>query len=286
MRQFKVTQSITRREGDALERYLQEIGREERISSEEEEVLIRRIRGGDAAALDRLIRANLRFVVSVAKQYQGQGLSLSDLINEGNMGLITAAYKFDETRGFKFISYAVWWIRQNILQALAEDSRLVRIPLNQVGYIGKVGRYADRFFQENERLATAEDVAEELHIDIDRARCALLSTNRHVSADAPLNDDDQGSLLDGMTGDEVTESDAALTGESLAADINTVLSHLPGRERRIVCMYFGLGCQEKGLEEIGATMKLSRERVRQLKENALYLLQNDKSSACLRNYLG
>lgn len=286
MRQFKVTQSITRREGDALERYLQEIGREERVTSEEEEILIRKIRGGDASALDKLTRANLRFVVSVAKQYQGQGLSLSDLINEGNMGLITAAYKFDETRGFKFISYAVWWIRQNILQALAEQSRLVRLPLNQVGNIGRVGRYANRFFQENERHATAEEVAEDLHLDIERARCALLATNKHISADAPISEDEQGSLLDSMRSDEQTEPDAALTDESLTTDINIALSHLPGRERRIVCMYYGLGCPSLGLEEIGSTMRLSRERVRQLKENALYLLQHDKSSASLRNYLG
>jgi len=286
MRQLKIFQSITNRQGDSLDRYLQEIGREEMISVDEEVELARRIRKGDAQALDKLTKANLRFVVSVAKQYQGQGLSLTDLINEGNVGLITAARKFDETRGFKFISYAVWWIRQSILQALAEQSRIVRLPSNQVGTLGKVNRFYSKFLQENERRPTVEEISDALEIDEEKIRSALESSSRHVSMDAPLADDDQSSLADLLSSKDVPEMSDRLLRESLKGELERSLSLLPDRERRIVKMFFGIGGQEKNLDEIGTVMGLSRERVRQIKEKALNMLREEKNNKALRAYLG
>lgn len=287
MRQLKIAQSITNREGDSLERYLQEIGREDMVGAEEEAELARRIRNGDEEALERLVRANLRFVVSVAKQYQGQGLSLVDLINEGNLGLLTAARKFDETRGFKFISYAVWWIRQSILQALAEVSRIVRLPQNQVGCIGKVNRFYNDFLQKNERRPSIEETSEALGIDADKVRCALVATGKALSVDAPLAEDETNSMLDLMGSQDEKEVDAALAhDESLSTEVGRVLSQLPERERRIVKMFFGIGCTELKLEEIGAAMKLSRERVRQLKEEAIRTLQSKIDTRILKTYLG
>lgn len=287
MRQLKIAQSITNREGDSLERYLQEIGREDMVGAEEEAELARRIRNGDEEALERLVRANLRFVVSVAKQYQGQGLSLVDLINEGNLGLLTAARKFDETRGFKFISYAVWWIRQSILQALAEVSRIVRLPQNQVGCIGKVNRFYNDFLQKNERHPSIEETSEALGIDADKVRGALVATGRALSVDAPLAEDETNSMLDLMGSQDEKEVDATLAhDESLSTEVGRVLSQLPERERRIVKMFFGIGCTELRLEEIGAAMKLSRERVRQLKEEAIRTLQSKIDTRILKTYLG
>jgi RNA polymerase primary sigma factor len=286
MRQLKVTCSITQRDGDALERYLQEISRVKAISPDEEEDLATRIKKGDKEALERLTRANLRFVVSVAKQYQGQGLSLSDLINEGNMGLITAAKRFDETRGFKFISYAVWWIRQNILQALAENSRLIRLPLNQVGHITPVNNYVNRFYQENERYPTKSEIAEALNLEEEKVQCVLMAINKHQSADAPLNEDDNSSLIDTLCGEQEEETDAMINSESLKEDVCNALSDLSVRERSVVCMFFGIDGPAKGLVEIGKTMRLSRERVRQIKENAIHTLQHSKNANTLRNYLG
>lgn len=286
MRQLKVTCSITQRDGDALERYLQEISRVKAISPDEEEALASRIKQGDTEALERLTRANLRFVVSVAKQYQGQGLSLSDLINEGNMGLITAARKFDETRGFKFISYAVWWIRQNILQALAEQSRLIRLPLNQVGHITPVNNFVNRFYQENERYPTIYEIAEALNLEEEKVQCAMMAINKHISADAPINEDEYLNLIDTLCGEQQEETDTMVNTESLKTDVCNALSDLSVRERRVVCMFFGIDGPAKGLVEIGKSMRLSRERVRQIKENAIHTLQHSKNTNTLRNYLG
>lgn len=286
MRQLKIVQSITNRQGDSLDRYLQEIGHEEMISAEEEVELAQRIRRGDEAALDKLARANLRFVVSVAKQYQGQGLSLTDLINEGNVGLITAARKFDETRGFKFISYAVWWIRQSILQALAEQSRIVRLPSNQVGMLGKMNRFYCKFVQENERQPTIEEISDALDIEPEKVRSALETSTRHLSMDAPLADDDTSNLADLLGNKDAPEMSDRLVRESLEGELERTLSSLPERERRIVKMFFGIGCQEMNLDEIGEAMGLSRERVRQIKEKALNLLREEKNNKALRTYLG
>ena len=285
MRQLKIIQSITNREGDSLERYLQDIGREEMIGTEEEAELARRIRQGDEEAVAKLTKANLRFVVSVAKQYQGQGMGLTDLINEGNVGLITAARKFDETRGFKFISYAVWWIRQSILQALAEHSRLVRLPQNQVGNVSRVHRFYNDFLQENERRPSVEEIAEALHLEPEKVSGALLTTGRHISMDAPLVDDEDNCLLDLLTNRDNAQTDSTLVKESLHEDVGMALNQLPKREAKVLRLFFGINCQERKLEEIGEIMHLSRERVRQIKEKALQLLRTAKAGSVLRTYL-
>ena len=255
MRQLKITKSITNRESASLDKYLQEIGREELVTPEEEVELSQRIRKGDQKALEKLTRANLRFVVSVAKQYQNQGLSLPDLINEGNLGLIKAAEKFDETRGFKFISYAVWWIRQSILQALAEQSRIVRLPLNQVGSLDKI---AD----------------------------TLRVSGRHVSVDAPFVEGEDNSLLDVIPNDDSPSADKGLENESLSTEIERALQILTPREREIIKSFFGIGCQEMTLEEIGERLDLTRERVRQIKEKAIRKLKKPTASSLLKTYLG
>lgn len=252
MRQLKITKSITNRESASLDKYLQEIGREELISVDEEVKLAQRIRKGDRIALEKLTRSNLRFVVSVAKQYQNQGLSLPDLINEGNLGLIKAAEKFDETRGFKFISYAVWWIRQSILQALAEQSRIVRLPLNQVGALGKINKALSKFEQENERRPSAEELAEELDIPFEKISDTIKISGRHISVDAPFVEGEDNSLLDVLVNDDSPVADSTLINESLNKEIDRALdSMLLDRERDIIKMFFGIGCQEMTLEEIG-----------------------------------
>lgn len=285
MRQLKISVSITNRESGSLERYLQEIGREEMISTDEEVELARRIHKGDREALERLIRSNLRFVVSVAKQYQGQGMGLVDLINEGNLGLITAAQKFDETRGFKFISYAVWWIRQNILQALAENSRLVRLPQNQVGNASRVNRFYNQFVQENERKPSTDEISDALGISPDKIDGALLASGRHVSMDAPLADDEDSCLLDLLDNRDQPNTDNALATESLAQEVDFALSQLPPRENKILRMFFGIQTPELSLEEIGKRMNLSRERVRQIKEKGLAILRTAQEGSVLRTYL-
>lgn len=285
MRQLKITKSITNRESASLDKYLQEIGREELISVQEEVELAQRIRKGDRKALDKLTRANLRFVVSVAKQYQNQGLSLPDLINEGNLGLIRAAQKFDETRGFKFISYAVWWIRQSILQALAEQSRIVRLPLNQVGSLNKINKELSRFEQEHERRPSAEELAERLDLAADKVADTLKVSGRHISVDAPFVDGEDNSLLDVLVNDDSPMADTRLNQESLAKEVNRALQQLGDRERDILKMFFGIGCQEMTLEEIGAKFDLTRERVRQIKEKVIRRLKGQKSRL-LKSYLG
>ena len=285
MRQLKITQSITNREGESLERYLQDIGHEDLVSLEEEVELAHRIKQGDEEALQKLTRSNLRFVVSVAKQYQGQGLGLIDLINEGNVGLITAARRFDETRGFTFISYAVWWIRQSILQALAENSRMVRLPLNQVGNVSRVNRFCNQFIQENERRPSVEEIADALHLEPEKVNGALLTSGRHVSMDAPLVEDEDTCLLDLLTNRESTNTDSALVSESLVTEVKLALERLPEREAKVIRLFFGIDCQEKTLEEIGALMNLSRERVRQIKEKALTLLRSAQVGSVLKSYL-
>lgn len=285
MRQLKITKSITNRESASLDKYLQEIGREELISVNEEVELAQRIKKGDQAALDKLIKANLRFVVSVAKQYQNQGLSLPDLINEGNLGLIRAAQKFDETRGFKFISYAVWWIRQSILQALAEQSRIVRLPLNQVGSLNKITKEMARFEQENERRPSTEELAERLDMSVDKISDAIQVSGRPISVDAPFVEGEDNSLLDVLTNDDSPMADADLNKESLSKEVDRALKQLYDREREILKMFFGIGCQEMTLEEIGAKFDLTRERVRQIKEKAIRRLKGQKSKL-LKSYLG
>lgn len=285
MRQLKITKSITNRESASLDKYLQEIGREELISVSEEVELAQRIKKGDQAALEKLIKANLRFVVSVAKQYQNQGLSLPDLINEGNLGLIRAAQKFDETRGFKFISYAVWWIRQSILQALAEQSRIVRLPLNQVGSLNKITKEMARFEQENERRPSTEELAERLDMSVDKISDAIQVSGRPISVDAPFVEGEDNSLLDVLANDDSPMADADLNKESLSKEVNRALKQLYDREREILKMFFGIGCQEMTLEEIGAKFDLTRERVRQIKEKAIRRLKGQKSKL-LKSYLG
>ena len=268
MRQLKITKSITNRESASLDKYLQEIGREELISVEEEVELAGRIRNGDRAALEKLTKSNLRFVVSVAKQYQNQGLSLPDLINEGNLGLIKAAEKFDETRGFKFISYAVWWIRQSILQALAEQSRIVRLQ------------------QEHERKPSAEELAEMLDIPVDKIADTLKMSGRHVSVDAPFVEGEDNSLIDVMVNEDSPNADRGLINESLSTEINRALATLTPREADILRKFFGIGTPEKTLEEIGDELHLTRERVRQIKEKAIHKLDTGQRSHILRTYLG
>ena len=286
MRQLKITKSITNRESEALEKYLSEIGREELLSSDEEVELAQRIRKGDRQALDRLTKANLRFVVSVAKQYQNQGLSLPDLINEGNVGLIKAAEKFDETRGFKFISYAVWWIRQSILQAIAEQSRIVRLPLNQVGSVNKINRMLTKFEQENERRPSVGEISEETDLPEDKIGEAMLASNRHVSVDAPFVDGEDNSLLDILVNDNAPMADRQLLMESLRTEIASLLKTLNERERRVVTAFYGIGQPEMTLEEIGNKYGLTRERVRQIKEKAIRHLRGNTKNEILKAYLG
>ena len=286
MRQLKITKSITNRESESLDKYLQEIGHEELISVDEEVELAQRIRKGDRRALERLTRANLRFVVSVAKQYQNQGLSLSDLINEGNVGLIKAAEKFDETRGFKFISYAVWWIRQSILQAIAEQSRIVRLPLNQVGSVNKIARVLSKFEQENERRPSVEEISERLDLPADKVDVAMNSSGRHVSVDAPFADGEDNSLLDVMVNDNSPAADRELVRESLQEEIKSALKMLNHRERCIIEAFYGLGTPELTLEEIGAKFGLTRERVRQIREKAIKRLRDNSRNKSLKAYLG
>ena len=287
MRQLKITKSITNRESASLDKYLQEIGREDLITVEEEVELAQRIRAGDRIALEKLTRANLRFVVSVAKQYQNQGLSLPDLINEGNLGLIKAAEKFDETRGFKFISYAVWWIRQSILQALAEQSRIVRLPLNQVGSLNKINKAFSKFEQENERRPSPEELALVLDIPVDKVADTMKVSGRHISVDAPFVEGEDNSLLDVMINDDSPNADRALINESLSKEIERVLAFtLSDRERDIVKKFFGIGVTEMTLEEIGDEFGLTRERVRQIKEKAIRKLRPNSKSKLLKSFLG
>ena len=287
MRQLKITKSITNRESQSLEKYLQEIGREDLISAEEEVRLARRIREGDQVALDRLTKANLRFVVSVAKQYQNQGLSLPDLINEGNLGLIKAGKRFDETRGFKFISYAVWWIRQSILQALAEQSRIVRLPLNQVGSLNKISKAFSKLEQEFEREPSSEELANVLEVTSDKITDTMRVSGRHVSMDAPFVNGEDNSLLDVMENADSPRADNLLITESLQKEIDRSLSTLTDREREVVRLFFGIGMSHGlTLEEIGAKFDLTRERVRQIKEKAIRRLRHKSRSRLLKAYLG
>jgi RNA polymerase primary sigma factor len=287
MRQLKITKSITNRESASLDKYLQEIGREELINAEEEVKLAQRIKQGDQAALERLTRANLRFVVSVAKQYQNQGLSLPDLINEGNLGLIKAAQRFDETRGFKFISYAVWWIRQSILQALAEQSRIVRLPLNQVGSLNKINKAFSKLEQEFEREPSAEELAKILDIPEDKVADTMKVSGRHVSMDAPLVQGEDSSLLDVLVNSDSPRADSSLLNESLQKEIERSLATLTERERDVIKLFFGIGMNHGlTLEEIGAKFDLTRERVRQIKEKAIRRLRHTSRSKLLKAYLG
>ena len=286
MRQLKITKSITNRESASLDKYLQEIGREPLIPVDEEVELARMIRNGDRAALEKLVKANLRFVVSVAKQYQNQGLSLPDLIDEGNLGLIKAAEKFDETRGFKFISYAVWWIRQSILQALAEQARIVRLPLNQVGSLNKINKAYQRFEQEFERKPSAEELAELLDIPVDKIADTLKMSGRQVSVDAPFVEGEDNSLIDVRVNEDSPNADHTLINESLSRAIDRALATLTPREADILRKFFGIGVPEKTLEEIGIELHLTRERVRQIKEKAIRRLKSSSRSKVLKTYLG
>ncbi len=286
MRQLKITKSITNRESQSLDKYLQEIGHEELLSVDEEVELAQRIKKGDRKALERLTKANLRFVVSVAKQYQNQGLSLPDLINEGNVGLIKAAEKFDETRGFKFISYAVWWIRQSILQAIAEQSRIVRLPLNQVGSVNKINKALNKFEQENERRASVDEIAERVDMPEDKIADAMKINGRHVSMDAPFTEGEEGSLIDVMPNGDSPEPDNSLVIESLREEIKRALQVLNERERKVIEAFFGIDQPEKTLEEIGAEYGLTRERVRQIKEKAIRRLRHSTQNKMLKSFLG
>ena len=286
MRQLKITHSITNRESQSLDKYLQEIGRQPLITVEEEVELAQKIRMGNERALEKLVNANLRFVVSVAKQYQNQGLTLPDLINEGNVGLIKAAEKFDETRGFKFISYAVWWIRQSILQALAEQSRIVRLPLNQVGSLNKINKALAKFEQENERRPSAEELSEITGIDADKISETLKMQGRHVSVDAPFVEGEDNTLMDVMVNEDAPNADRGLINESLSREIDQALSALTEREADIVKKFFGIGMPEKTLEEIGTEVGLTRERVRQIKEKAIRRLRNHQRAQRLKSFLG
>lgn len=285
MRQLKVTKRITNRESVSLDKYLLEISREERVSPEEEVELAQRIRKGDHDALEKLVCANLRFVVTVAKQYQNQGLSLADLINEGNIGLIKAAAKFDETRGFKFISYAVWWIRQSILQALAEQSYLVHKPMNQVGLVNKISKAIALFEQGNERRPSAHELEEMLDVPAEKIDEALLTSGQSVSMDAPFVDGEDNSLLDVIPNDDSPMADNGLMAESLSKDLDRALATLTDRERDIVRMFFGIGCREMTLEEIADKFGLTRERVRQIKERAIRRLRHSGIKS-IKEYIG
>lgn len=286
MRQLKISKSITNRESASLDKYLQEIGHEELLTTDEEVELAQRIRKGDKRALERLTKANLRFVVSVAKQYQNQGLSLPDLINEGNVGLIKAAEKFDETRGFKFISYAVWWIRQSILQAIAEQSRLVRLPLNQVGSVNKIARELNKFEQEHERKPSVDEIAERVDLPEDKIADAMKANSRHVSMDAPIADGEDSSMIDFLAGDS-SNTDRELVTESLKAEVSRILKLLTDKEQKVVRAFFGIdGLPEMTLDEIGEKYNLTRERVRQIKEKALRRLRHNTKNKLLKSYLG
>lgn len=286
MRQLKITKSITNRESAALDKYLQEIGHENLISIEEEIELAQRIRKGDRKALEKLTKANLRFVVSVAKQYQNQGLSLPDLINEGNLGLIKAAEKFDETRGFKFISYAVWWIRQSILQAIAEQSRIVRLPLNQVGSVNKINRILNKFEQEHERRPNVDEIADQIDLPEDKIVEAMKVNGKHISVDAPIMEGADSSLLDVLPNTESPMADNELVMESLREEVASALNVLNERERNIIECFYGINQREMTLEEIGDKFGLTRERVRQIKEKALRRLRQNTKSKQLKSYLG
>jgi len=285
----KITKQFTNRESQSLDKYLQEIGKESLITAQDEIELAKRIKKGDQVALDHLTKANLRFVVSVAKQYQNKGLPLSDLINEGNIGLIKAAKKFDETRGFKFISYAVWWIKQSIMQAIADQSRMVRLPLNRVGALTKISKVASELEQEYERKPSTEEIAKHLDMDAEEVAYALQVAGRHISVDAPFaqSDNDKSSLLDVLKNDEQPSPDESLMKQSLKSDIERSLSTLSEREAEVIRLYFGIGTEYSAtLEEIGEMLNLTRERVRQIKEKALHRLRHSSRSKNLQVYLG
>ena len=287
MRQLKITKQVTNRETASLDKYLQEIGKVDLITAEEEVELAQKIRAGDENALDKLTKANLRFVVSVAKQYQNQGLTLPDLINEGNLGLIKAARRFDETRGFKFISYAVWWIRQSILQALAEQSRIVRLPLNKIGSINKINKMYAFLEQANERVPSEEEIAKELDMTVSDVKESMKNSGRHVSMDAPLVEGEDSNLYDVLRSGESPNPDRNLLHESLRTEIERALETLTPREADVVRLYFGLGEKHAmTLEEIGETFDLTRERVRQIKEKAIRRLKHTSRSRILKTYLG
>jgi RNA polymerase primary sigma factor len=288
MRQLKITKSITNRESQSLEKYLQEIGKVELISAEEEVKLATLIKQGCQKSLDRLTKANLRFVVSVAKQYQNQGLSLPDLINEGNLGLIKAAQRFDETRGFKFISYAVWWIRQSILQSLAEQSRIVRLPLNKVGLTNRIQKAFSLLEQQFEREPTAEELADVLDMDLDEVKATLSINSRHVSMDSPLSEGEESTLIDVLENDNADKTDGNLVhNESLKLEIDRSLKTLTERQKEVICFFFGIGVDHPmSLEDIGERFSLTRERVRQIKDKALTKLKASNRCSMLRTYLG
>ncbi len=286
MRQLKITQSITNRESQSLDKYLHEIGKVDLITAEEEVILAQRIREGDQVALEKLTKTNLRFVVSVAKQYQNQGLTLGDLINEGNLGLIKAAKRFDETKGFKFISYAVWWIRQSILQAIAEQSRIVRLPLNQVGSLSKISKAFSKLEQTYEREPSPEELADILETTVDKVSDTLSNSGRHVSMDAPFVQGEENTLLDVLENAD-PDTDSILIDESLSEEIKRSLATLTDREREIIVLFFGLGTNHQlSLEEIGEKFSLTRERVRQIKDKALQRLRHTSRSKILKSYLG
>ena len=289
MRQLKISKQITNRESQALDKYLQEIGKVELLSAEEEVLLAIRIKDGDVQALDKLTKANLRFVVSVAKQYQNQGLTLGDLINEGNLGLIKAAQRFDETRGFKFISYAVWWIRQSILQALAEQSRIVRLPLNRVGSLNKISKAFSQLEQEYEREPSPDEIAEILDMDALEVVDSMRNSKRHISVDAPFKQNEEGSLLEVLESDCLDNPDSELISDSLCKEVQRALATLTQREADVIKLYFGLNGQRDQsltLEEIGEQFDLTRERVRQIKEKAIRRLRHTSRSKALKPYLG
>lgn len=287
MRQLKISKSITNRETASLDKYLQDIGKEELITPEEEVSLAQRIKTGDQAALEKLCKANLRFVVSVAKQYQNQGLSLPDLINEGNLGLIKAAKRFDETRGFKFISYAVWWIRQSILQALAEQSRIIRLPLNQVGSLSKLNKATSRLEQKFERPPSMDEIAQVMEIPEHKVKETLRMTSRTISVDAPLDQDEEMKFLDVFVSEDTPGTDEMLIRESLAKEIQRSLATLTEKEREIINLFYGIGVPHSfTLEEIGDMFDLTRERVRQIKEKAIRRLKHSSRSKLLKAYLG
>lgn len=286
MRQLKISKSITNRESASLEKYLQEIGHQDLLTADEEVELAQQIKKGDRKALERLTKANLRFVVSVAKQYQNKGLSLPDLINEGNLGLIKAAERYDETRGFKFISYAVWWIRQSILQAIAEQSRIVRLPLNQVGSVNRIARELNKFEQENERKPSVEEMADRIDLPEEKIAEAMKFNTNHVSMDAPFTDGEDNSLLDFLPNTDSPSTDNVLDQESLRTEIGRVLDVLNDREQKVIKAFFGIGMQEMTLEEIGDKYNLTRERVRQIKEKAIRRLRYNTKSKTLKTYLG
>ncbi|MBP1669403.1 MAG: polymerase sigma factor, sigma-70 family [Bacteroidetes bacterium] len=286
MRQLKITKSITNRNSDSLEKYLHDIGKEELITPEEEVELAKRIKMGDQEALEKLTKANLRFVVSVAKQYQHQGLSLPDLINEGNLGLIKAAKKFDETKGFKFISYAVWWIRQCILQALAEQSRIVRLPLNKIGALNKINKAFSQLEQQHEREPSPDEVASMLELPEEKVSNTLELSGRHVSVDAPFQDGEDNSLLDVLPSSDTPTTDSKLLEESLMVEIERTLNTLPEKESSVIRAFYGIGTKPMSLEEIGQSIGISRERTRQIKEKAIKHLRQKTKNKLLKAYLG